>query len=248
MLLITKLEAFNCRWRQQPSSRQWMQPALGNHCQSSLRAVSRPDPGGGGTGRTTELLMALDAAGAEDVIYGSFFDPALAAEAHALGIGAKFAPRFNRNRGQAPCEEWDVPFEAEAYVVALSDGRFAGRLDLLQGHRVDVGPSAARGTHGPRHLHSQPNGRPDVLRNVWNIAKARTVIVKSRGHSVLDASSPLPSGIISSRVWFRKERPLRDSVDSALSSDNPSRCVGQVGCVAVCPHRKLALANMPFRR
>ena len=168
MLLITKLEAFNCRWRQQPSSRQWMQPALGNHCQSSLRAVSRPDPGGGGTGRTAELLMALDAAGAEDVIYGSFFDPALAAEAHALGIGAKFAPRFNRNRGQAPCEEWDVPFEAEAYVVALSDGRFAGRLDLLQGHRVDVGPSAARGTHGPRHLHSQPNGRPDVLRNVWN--------------------------------------------------------------------------------
>ena len=24
-------------------------------------------------------------------------------------------------------------------------------------------------------------------------------------------------------VWFRKERPLRDNVDSALSSDTPSR-------------------------
>src|SRR5215472_16929308 len=87
--------------------------------------------------------MALDAAGAEGVIYGSFFDPALAAEAHALGIGAKFAAGFNRNRGQAPWEQWDMPFEAEAEVLALSDGRFVGKLGLLQGRRVDVGPSAA---------------------------------------------------------------------------------------------------------
>jgi hypothetical protein len=52
-------------------------------------------------------------------------------------------------------------------------------------------------------------------------------------------------GVISSRVWFRKERPLRDN---ALSFDAPIGCVGQVGCVAVCPHRKLALANLPYKR
>src|SRR4029078_48159 len=48
---------------------------------------SGDNPGGGGSGRTTELLMALHAAGAQDVIYGSFFDAALAAEAHQLGKG-----------------------------------------------------------------------------------------------------------------------------------------------------------------
>jgi hypothetical protein len=38
-----------------------------------------------------------------------------------------------------------------------------------------------------------------------------------------------------------KARSSRDNVDSVLSSDTP---VGRVGCVAVRPHRKLALANL----
>lgn len=61
---------------------------------------SGDNPGGGGSGRTTELLMALHAAGAEQVLYGSYFDEALAAEAHKLGKGAKFQARFNRDRGR----------------------------------------------------------------------------------------------------------------------------------------------------
>jgi len=130
--------------------------------------------------------MALDAAGAEDVIYGSFFDPALAAEAHALGIGAKFAARFNRNRGQAPWEQWDVPFEAEAVVVALSDGRFVGRLGLLQGRRVDVGPSAALRIGGLTVVVISTRSQtadPMFFEMLGiDIARARTVIVKSRGH------------------------------------------------------------------
>src|SRR5262245_66431706 len=87
--------------------------------------------------------MALHAAGAQDAIYGSFFDPALAAEAHQLGLGARFVARFNRGRGNALWEQWDLPFEAEAEVVGLSDGRFVGRLGIMQGRKVDLGPSAA---------------------------------------------------------------------------------------------------------
>ena len=130
--------------------------------------------------------MALDAAGAEGVIYGSFFDPALAAEAHALGIGAKFAARFNRNRGQAPWEQWDVPFEAEADVVALCDGRFVGRLGLLQGRRIDVGPSAALRIGGLTVVVISTRSQtadPMFFEMLGiDIARARTVIVKSRGH------------------------------------------------------------------
>ena len=147
---------------------------------------SGDNPGGGGSGRTTELLMALDAAGAEDVIYGSFFDPALAAEAHALGVGAKFVARFNRNRGQAPWEQWDVPFEAEADVVALSDGRFVGKLGLLQGRRVDVGPSAALRIGGLTVvvISTRSQTADPMFFEMFgiDIAGARTVIVKSRGH------------------------------------------------------------------
>ena len=41
------------------------------------------NPGGGGSGRTTELLAALHASGATGCLYGSFCDPELASEAHS---------------------------------------------------------------------------------------------------------------------------------------------------------------------
>lgn len=147
---------------------------------------SGDNPGGGGTGRTTELLKALCAAGAEDVLYGSFFDPELAAEAHAKGPGARFKARFNRSRGNAPWEQWDGPFEADAEVVGLTDGRFVGRLGLFQGRSVDVGPSAALRIGGVTVVViSARNQTADPMFFEMfglEIGKARTVVVKSRGH------------------------------------------------------------------
>ena len=147
---------------------------------------SGDNPGGGGTGRTTELLKALCAAGAEDVLYGSFFDPDLAREAHAKGLGARFKARFNRSRGNAPWEEWDVPFEAEAEVVGLTDGRFVGRLGLFQGRSVNVGPAAALRIGGVTVVViSARNQTADPMFFEMfglDIGKARTVVVKSRGH------------------------------------------------------------------
>ena len=147
---------------------------------------SGDNPGGGGTGRTTEMLMALHAAGAQGVIYGSFFDPALAAEAHKLGKGARFTARFNRNRGQAPWEHWDLPFEAEAEVVGLTDGRFVGTLGLFQGRKINLGPSAALRFGGITVVViSARNQTADPMFFQMfdiDIAKAKTVVVKSRGH------------------------------------------------------------------
>ena len=130
--------------------------------------------------------MALHAAGAQDVIYGSFFDAALAAEAHKLGKGARFVARFNRDRGQAPWEQWDLPFEAEAEVVGLTDGRFIGRLGLLQGRKVNLGKSAALRIGGLTVVViSARNQTADPMFFEMfgiDIGKARTVVVKSRGH------------------------------------------------------------------
>jgi microcystin degradation protein MlrC len=147
---------------------------------------SGDNPGGGGTGRTTELLMALHASGAQDVLYGSFFDAALAAEAHKVGSGRGFTARFNRDRGQAPWEQWDIPFEAEAEVLGLSDGRFVGKLGLFQGRRINLGPSAALRIGGITVVViSARNQTADpMFFEIFgiDIAKARTVVVKSRGH------------------------------------------------------------------
>ena len=147
---------------------------------------SGDNPGGGGSGRTTELLMALHAARAQDVIYGSFFDAALAAEAHQLGKGSRFTARFNRHRGQAPWEQWDLPFEAEAEVIGLTDGRFVGKLGLLQGRKVNLGKSAALRIGGLTVVViSARNQTADPMFFEMfgiDIAKARTVVVKSRGH------------------------------------------------------------------
>ena len=151
-----------------------------------IYADSGDNPGGGGSGRTTELLMALHAAGARDVIYGSFFDPALASEAHKFGEGARFVARFNRDRGQAPWELWDLPFEAEAEVVGLSDGRFIGKLGLLQGRKINLGLSAALRIGGLTVvvISARSQTADPMFFEMFgiDIGKARTVVVKSRGH------------------------------------------------------------------
>ncbi|MEM0989091.1 MAG: M81 family metallopeptidase [Pseudomonadota bacterium] len=147
---------------------------------------SGDNPGGGGTGRTTELLAALHAADARDVYYGSFYDRALADEAHALGVGATFKARFNRDRTDASAEQWDVAFEAEAEVLALHDGNFVGRLGIFAGRRMDLGPCALLGIGGIKvAVISDRNQTADPMFFEMfglDIADARTVCVKSRGH------------------------------------------------------------------
>lgn len=144
------------------------------------------NPGGGGSGRTTELLAALAEAGAEGVYYGSFFDPALAAEAHALGAGASFTARFNRDAGGESWEAWDKAFSAEATVLALHDGAVTGRLGLFAGRRLTLGPSALLQIGGIRVvvISDRSQTADPVFFEMFglNIADASTVVVKSRGH------------------------------------------------------------------
>ncbi len=145
-------------------------------------ADSGDNPGGGGTGRTTELLSALVWSGAQDVLIGSFFDPPLATAAHKAGLGARIRAEFNTGPG-LPC---DAPFEAEAEVIGLHDGTFVGRLGSVQGRTVRVGPSAALRIGGVTAI--VISDRVQTLDPMFfemfglDIGKAHTVAVKSRGH------------------------------------------------------------------
>lgn len=145
------------------------------------------NPGGGGSGRTTALLAALHCAGVEECLIGSFCDSELAREAHEVGAGGTFKARFNRNRDETqPWARWDVPFEADAEVLALHDGTVVGEHGMTAGRRLVLGPSAALRLGGITVvvITDRTQTADPVFFHMFglDIAAARTVVVKSRGH------------------------------------------------------------------
>lgn len=143
------------------------------------------NPGGGGGGNTTWLLKALHEAGAGKVYMGSFMDPALAAEAHALGEGTEFEAVFNRD-GES---EFAKTFRAPARVLKLHDGNIVGRLGMVAGRAMELGPSAALRLGGADGITAIVISRRHQTADPMffeafglDIVQARTVVVKSRGH------------------------------------------------------------------
>ncbi len=194
--------------------------ALHRNRPAVILADTGDNPGGGGTGRTTELLQALHKAGAQNVLYGSFFDPPLAQAAHAAGVGARIRASFNSHRG-LPC---DAPFEADAEVVGLHDGTIVGRLGWAQGRTLRLGPSAALriGCLTVIVISDRMQTLDPMFFEMFGleIGKADTVVVKSRGHfragfipwfppeRVYEVDTEgLTSPVLERRQWHRLPRP-----------------------------------------
>jgi microcystin degradation protein MlrC len=140
------------------------------------------NPGGGGLGSTTAFLRALLEAKATGVLYGIFHDPALAAEAHAKGEGAEFRAIFNRE----PSHEHSPRLETSARVRKLHTGDCIGRRGLWVGMSLDLGPTAALDLGGIVAVvvsRRKQCAEPRFFEMLGlDIAAARSVIVKSRGH------------------------------------------------------------------
>ncbi len=183
------LEIAELGWKNRARFRKKLTPlsegvrmALNTNRPPGIYSDSGDNPGGGGTGRTTELLSALVWAGAQDVLVGSFFDPPLAKAAHAAGVGGRIRAQFNTLPG-LPC---DAPLEADAEVIGLHDGTIVGRLGSAQGRTLHLGPSAALKIGGITVVII--SDRMQTLDPMFfemfglDISKAKTVVVKSRGH------------------------------------------------------------------
>lgn len=140
------------------------------------------NPGGGGNGNTMWIIEALHRAGATGVIVGVINDPALAAEATALGEGASFDAVFNR----AGADEFSHRFEAKAKVVRLRDGECVGRRGFYAGRKMNLGTTALLDLGGIQVVVISVRTQcadPVFLEMMGlDIAKARAVVVKSRGH------------------------------------------------------------------
>jgi microcystin degradation protein MlrC len=149
---------------------------------ANLLADVADNPGGGARGNTPFVLRALLAAGARGVISGVITDPELAAEAHALGEGQRLHARFNRAEKTVYSEAFDAP----AKVVRLHDGKGVGRRGQLAGCSFDLGPSALLELGGVQVVvitHRHQCHEPMMFEMFGlDIAQARTVVVKSRGH------------------------------------------------------------------
>jgi microcystin degradation protein MlrC len=201
------------------------------------------NPGGGGSGRTTELLAALLDAGVPGVLYGSFFDPELAAEAHRLGKGASFQAVFNREPGT----QFDTRFECPATVLAIGDGDVVGRRGLYQGRGLNLGPSAALGLgdgHGDGDskliaiIISDRNQTADPMffeMLGFDPSAAAVVCVKSRGHfragfdewfapqQVFEVDTAgLTSPVLERLDWKRLPRPVYPLDEDTQWAPEPS--------------------------
>jgi microcystin degradation protein MlrC len=152
----------------------------------SLPALAFADvadnPGGGGRGNTPFLLRAFVEAGVTGALLGVFYDPELAAEAHQHGVGGSFAARFNRSE----TTKFSEPYTAAASVVSLTDGRCVGRRGIYAGLRLELGPCAALQTGGVTVVvisHRVQCADPIFFEMMGlDIGRARSVVVKSRGH------------------------------------------------------------------
>ncbi len=179
------------------------------------------NPGGGGRGNTTYLLRALKSARAQGVIFGVFNDAALAAQAHELGEGAIFNASFNTKEHQ----EFSLPFDCEAKVTKLSDGQYVGRRGVLRNVSSDMGPSALLDLGGIQVVVISNRCQCMDPRQFemfgLDIAQARVVVVKSRGHfrggfdeffkpeQIYEVDCPgLTSPVLANFTWTKLPRPV----------------------------------------
>ena len=206
-------------------------------------ADAADNPGGGGRGNTTDVLRALLDAGVRNTALAAFYDPALAARAHTLGIGAKFEATFNSDEAHPMSAQLRAPVE----VLALSDGRCVGRRGSAKDRQLTIGATARLRLHG---LDSRDTGAsidvvvisirqqctdPIILEHVGiDLASLRGFVVKSRGHfragfdeyfkddQIVEVDAPGLSSPVLARLPYRSiPRPIYP-IDPQTSWSAPS--------------------------
>jgi microcystin degradation protein MlrC len=138
--------------------------------------------GGGGRANTVWILEAFHRAGVRGCTLGIFYDPPVAAQAHATGVGAKLHVQFNA----AETHPLSGKFAAEVTVMQLHDGHFIGRRGIAAGHAIALGPCARLRCNGIDVIVvsvRQQAKDPVFLEALGvDIAAQRCLVIKSRGH------------------------------------------------------------------
>lgn len=153
------------------------------------------NPGGGGTGDTTELLRELLTRGARGAA-ACVWDPDTAQQARSAGLGAAATFRIG---GKVAPEAFGAPVEVRARVAHLSDGKFTGTGPVVRGRTVRCGPTAQVDAGGLRIVVTSVRhaANDQGFFRVAGIEPEREplLVIKSRGHFRADFE-PIAAAII----------------------------------------------------
>jgi len=111
-----------------------------------ILADSQDNPGGGGSGDTTEILSALIEQDAQGALVGVINDAESAEVAHMAGVGAEVEVNLGGKSGYPGNQSLRSLFR----VQGLSDGCFRGTGPMLAGAEMDLGPTALLAVGGVR--------------------------------------------------------------------------------------------------
>ncbi len=186
------------------------------------------NPGGGGRGNTMWILEAFHRAGIHNALFGVIHDPPLAKQGYDLGVGGRLEATFNC-AGQ---DQFARDFTARAVVRARRNAPVRGRRGIFANNTIDFGPSVALDLNGITVV--VVSNRIQCADPVFfeafglDIAAARVVVVKSRGHfrggfdeffnhdQVIEVDCPgLTSPILSRFDWKYMPRPVLPIDDHA---------------------------------
>jgi len=178
-LILNTLEDFR---QTLPGADEAIAQALAADALPVVVAEVSDNPGGGAPGSGTHLLRALLAANEPDTCFGFVWDPDTAAQAHAAGTGQTIRVRI----GGFTDDLHGPPFEADAYVRILTDGRFILTTPMGAGGLVDLGPMARLtignvevivGSHRAQTLDAEL-----FLLHGIDVTRMRVVALKSHQH------------------------------------------------------------------
>ena len=200
-----------------------------------LFADCADNPGGGGRGNTVHVLKAFLEAGIDRTAFGIFNDPPLAAEAHRLGVGARFTAQLNRDETNKLSGKLTAPAE----VMAVSDGEFVGRRGTMGGRKGSLGPTAWLRLDGRIDVVFITNRQQcldtEMIEHLGiKVQDMRGVVVKSRGHfragfndifadeQILEVDAPgLTTPVLQRLPWTNLRRPIWP-LDADMSWQVPS--------------------------
>ena len=140
------------------------------------------NPGGGGSGDTTELLRVILERGVPGAA-ACIWDPETVQQAMEAGIGAELDFRIAGKAGPA---DYGLPLEMRGRVTRLSDGYFVGHGPVVRGRTVFSGPSACIDVNGFKlvvtSVRHAANDR-GYFKMVGVVPEEEPLlVVKSRGH------------------------------------------------------------------
>jgi microcystin degradation protein MlrC len=167
-------------------------------------ADTQDNPGAGGDANTTGMLRALLAAGAGSrlpgaVALGLLYDPEAARAACAAGVGATLPLRLGRAVPTWSGALTDPPVEAQARVLAISDGVVPMSGPMTTGMTMRLGPSACVDVEGVHVLLASAKAQMldlDLCRYLGvEPAAMKLIVVKSSVH-FRAAFAPVASTIL----------------------------------------------------